>query len=125
MHGRSPGQSGRPWRRQRERPYGEACKADTPATISAARLPRGASERCVILGLAQPSCCLGGLVVVGDDLLSGRVVLVDLREQLLDELLGGDRPQRLTLGVDQAGVLGCGGSEVGVARLTDPVARGS
>jgi hypothetical protein len=74
---------------------------------------RGGLDRRFVLVLRQPAGCLGGLVVVHDDLLPGRVVLVDLLEQLLDEILGGDLLERLALGVDDARVLASSDPEVG------------
>src|SRR6478736_5506276 len=57
------------------------------------------------------------------DALAGRVVLIDLGEQLVDQVLGLDLAQHLALRVDRAGVLGAGNPEVGVASLADAVDR--
>jgi hypothetical protein len=61
----------------------------------------------LVLSLRQPAGCLGGFGVVDDDLLPGRIVRVDLLEQLLDEMLGGD--------LQDASAAGIGAESVNVA----------
>ncbi len=48
-----------------------------------------------VLVLGQPRAGLGGVGLVAHDALAGRVVLVDLGEQLVDQLLGLDLLERL------------------------------
>ena len=77
-------------------------------------------HRLLVLELLEQRAGLGGEVGVDVDLLRDRV-LVDLGEQLVDELLGRDLPQRLAAGEDEPLVLRAGDPEVGVRRLADAV----